>query len=48
MNIDDVYNLLREQEEKLDKIVDLLETKKDREEISEYLADISEVDDENI
>ena len=39
MNIDDVYNLLREQEEKLDKILDLLETKKDREEISEYMKD---------
>ena len=37
MNIDDVYDLLREQEEKLDKILDLLETKKDREEISEYM-----------
>ena len=39
MNIDDVYDLLREQEEKLDKILDLLETKKDREEISEYMKD---------
>ena len=39
MNIDDVYDLLKEQEEKLDKILDLLETKKDREEISEYMKD---------
>ena len=39
MNIDDVYDLLREQEQKLDKILDLLETKKDREEISEYMKD---------
>ena len=37
MNIDDVYDLLREQEEKLDKILDLLDTTKDREEISEYM-----------
>lgn len=37
MNIDDVYDLLREQEEKLDKILDLLETTKDRKEISEYM-----------
>lgn len=39
MNIDDVYDLLKEQEEKLDKILNLLETKKDREEISEYMKD---------
>jgi hypothetical protein len=39
MNIDDVYDLLREQEEKLDKILDLLETTKDRKEISEYMKD---------